>query len=96
MRMQTNRGRKEKQQRVSKQPYLPTHDPATHTYSVVVVLPPELVHKLPEVQLPEGAVAENVIVAVPNVIVGVPVPTTEICGFVVFTAGGAPAVVAPP
>jgi hypothetical protein len=54
--------------------------------------PLEFVHKLPETQLPEGAVAANVILAVPIVIVGVPTPVTEICGFELFVAGGVPAV----
>ena len=57
--------------------------------------PPELVQRLPETQLPEGAVAANVIDAVPMVMVGLPVPATDKCGFDEFVLGGVPAVAEP-
>ena len=74
---------------------MPTHALDWHTYSVLGD-PPEFVHKLPDTQLPEGALEENVIVAVPKAIVGVPLPVTEICGFDPLEAGGVPAVAVPP
>jgi hypothetical protein len=80
-------------------PHLPTHALAWHTYKVFGV-PPELLHKLPLLQLPEGAEEENVIVGAeppdPIVIVGFPLPATLICGFEVLLTGGVPPPVAPP
>ena len=43
-----------------------------------------------------GAPAAEVMVVDPSVMMGVPVPATEICGFEPFVAGGVPPEVPPP